>query len=144
MPEITRYTGGTIDLSALHIKELRDGLEGELLLPDDRGYDQARTVWNAAIDKRPALIARCANAADVVEIVRFARQHEILISVRCGGHNIAGKSVAENGLMIDLTPICQVQVDPLKKTAAVGGGGRRSEISTVQLKNMVSRLRQVL
>ena len=75
MPEITRYTGGTIDLSALHIKELRDGLEGELLLPDDLGYDQARTVWNAAIDKRPALIARCANAADVVEIVRFARQH---------------------------------------------------------------------
>ena len=128
MPEITRYTGGTIDLSALHIKELRDGLEGELLMPDDLGYDQARTVWNAAIDKRPALIARCANAEDVVEIVRFARQHEILISVRCGGHNIAGKSVAENGLMIDLTPICQVQVDPLKKTAAVGGGAALGDL----------------
>ena len=85
MPEITRYTGGTTDLNAVQIKKLKDRLEGELLLPDDFGYDKARTVWNAAIDKRPALIARCATASDVGETVRFAREHEILISVRCGG-----------------------------------------------------------
>jgi FAD/FMN-containing dehydrogenase len=91
-------------------------------VPDDPGYDRARTVWNAAIDRRPTIIARCANEEDVVEAVRFARQHEILISVRCGGHNIAGKAVVENGLMIDLTPICEVQVDPENKTAVVGGG----------------------
>jgi hypothetical protein len=122
MPAITRYTGGTTELTTVHVKELRARLAGELLLPDDPGYDQARTVWNAAIDKRPALIVRCANAMDVAEAVRFARQHEILISVRCGGHNIAGKAVVENGLMIDLTPICDVHVDLAKKTAAVGGG----------------------
>ena len=91
-------------------------------MPEDPAYDRARTVWNAAIDKRPAVIVRCASEADVVEAVRFARQSEILISVRCGGHNIAGKAVAENGLMIDLTPICDVQVDPVNKIATVGGG----------------------
>ena len=84
MPAITRYTGGRTALSAVHIGELRARLTGELLLPDAPGYDRARTVWNAAIDKRPALIVRCANAADVADAVRFARQHEILISVRCG------------------------------------------------------------
>ena len=122
MPAITRYTGGATDLSAVHIGELGARLGGEVLLPDDPGYDRARTVWNAAIDKRPALIVQCANAADVSEAVRFAREHEILISVRCGGHNIAGKAVVENGLMIDLTPICDVHVDLANKTASVGGG----------------------
>ena len=122
MPAITRYTGGTTDLSAVHIEELGARLGGEVLLPGGPGYDRARTVWNAAIDKRPALIVQCANAADVSEAVRFAREHEILISVRCGGHNIAGKAVVENGLMIDLTPICDVHVDLVNKTASVGGG----------------------
>ncbi len=122
MPAIVRYTGGTTELSAVHIGNLRGRLAGEVLLPDDPGYDSARTVWNAAVDKRPALILRCANAVDVTEAVRFARAHEILISVRCGGHNIAGKAVAENGLMIDLTHICDVHVDPANKTADVGGG----------------------
>lgn len=122
MPKITRYTGNTTDLTAVNIAELGARMVGELLLPDDFGYDQARTVWNAAIDKRPAIIARCANEADVVHAVRFARQHEILISVRCGGHNIAGKAVVENGLMIDMTPICKVHVDQPNKIATVGGG----------------------
>ena len=122
MPETTLYTGGTTNLTALQINDLRARLQGELLMPEDPGYDRARTVWNAAIDRRPAIIARCANEADVVDAIRFARQNEILISVRCGGHNIAGKAVVENGLMIDLTPICDVQVDPVNKIASVGGG----------------------
>ena len=122
MPAIARYTGGTIDLTAAHVEKLTARLEGEVLLPGAPAYDEARTVWNAAIDKRPAIIARCANKADVAKAIRFARQHEILISVRCGGHNIAGKSVVEDGLMIDLTPICEVQVDTVSKTADVGGG----------------------
>ena len=128
MVEITRYTGGTTDLTADHIEHLGARLQGKILLPDHPGYDRARTVWNAAIDKRPTLIARCANADDVAEAVRFARQHEILISVRCGGHNIAGKAVVENGLMIDLTPICDVQVDPVNRTATVGGGAALGDL----------------
>jgi FAD/FMN-containing dehydrogenase len=128
METLARYTGGTTDVSAGQISALGSSLEGELLLPAEPGYEQARTVWNAAIDKRPALIARCANAADVVKAVRFSRQHEILISVRCGGHNIAGKAVVDNGLMIDLTPICDVHVDPESKTAVVGGGAALGDL----------------
>ena len=122
MPKVARYSGGTTDLPQDRISELSAKLEGAVLVPDAPGYDEARTVWNDAIDKHPAIIARCMNEADVVEAVRFAHQNEILISVRCGGHNIAGKAVVENGLMIDLTPICEVQVDPANKVATVGGG----------------------
>ena len=122
MTVVSRYTGGFVELAPCHVEELRTQLRGELVLPGDAHYDKARTVWNAAIDKRPAMIARCADASDVVEAVKFARRQDILVSVRCGGHNIAGKAVAENGLMIDLTPMCDVRVDPENKTAVVGGG----------------------
>ncbi len=128
MREISRYSGGVIELTPGHIDELRAMLRGELVLPGDTGYDEARTVWNATIDKRPALIARCADASDVVETVKFARRRDFLVSVRCGGHSIAGKAVAENGLMIDLTPICDVRVDPEKKTAIVGGGAALGDL----------------
>jgi FAD/FMN-containing dehydrogenase len=110
MTAITRYTGGISKLAPVLVEKFRTQLRGELILPGNTNYDQARTVWNAAIDKRPAMIARCADASDVIESVKFARRHNILISVRCGGHNIAGKAVAENGLMIDLTPMCDVRV----------------------------------
>jgi FAD/FMN-containing dehydrogenase len=128
MTAITCYTGGTTELTSAKIDNLRTRLQGEILLPNDTDYDRARTVWNAAIDKRPALIAQCANAGDVAEAVRFARQHETLVSVRCGGHNIAGKAIVENGLMIDLTPIRDVHVDPENKTATVGGGAELGDL----------------
>ena len=128
MTMVSRYTCGTADLAPGHVEELRRRLRGEILLPGDATYDKARTVWNAAIDKRPALIARCADASDVVEAVKFARKWEILTAVRCGGHNIAGKAIAENGLMIDLTPICDVRVDPENKTAVVGGGAALGDL----------------
>jgi hypothetical protein len=122
MTVIARYTGGTGKLASVLVEKFRTQLQGELVLPGDAKYNKARTVWNAAIDKYPAMIARCANASDVVESVKFARRQDILISVRCGGHNVAGKAVAENGLMIDLTPMCHVRVDPENKTAVIGGG----------------------
>jgi FAD/FMN-containing dehydrogenase len=93
-----------------------------MLRTGDAGYDEARTVWNAMIDRRPAAIARCANTADVVEAARFGRTAGLEIAVRCGGHNIAGLSVPEGGLMIDLTPMNAVHVDPAQKRAWVQGG----------------------
>ena len=128
MTVVSRYTGGVVEMAPGHIEELRTRLRGEIVLPGDTGYDKARTVWNATIDKRPALIARCADVSDVVETVKFARRRDILVSVRCGGHNIAGKAIAENGLMIDLTPICDVRVDPENKTAVVGGGAALGDL----------------
>ncbi|RZS37773.1 FAD/FMN-containing dehydrogenase [Herbihabitans rhizosphaerae] len=102
--------------------DLSDRLDGHLLLPGDDGYDQARTVWNAMIDRRPRLIVRCASDRDVVAAVRFARAHELTIGVRCGGHGIAGAAVPDDGLMIDLTPLSAVRVDPVRRRAWVKGG----------------------
>ena len=84
------------------IEKLRSGLRGKSFCPGEAGFDEARTLPNAMIDRRPAIIARCAGAADVIECVRWAREHEVLVSVRGGGHSVAGKAVCDGGLMIDL------------------------------------------
>src|SRR6201998_1825326 len=99
-----------------------DSLRGPLLSPREGGYDEARKVWNGMIDRRPALIARCAGVADVMTAVRFARTHELLVSVRGGGHNITGNAVCEGGLMIDLSPMKSVRVDPVARTARAEAG----------------------
>ena len=83
--------------------EFKTHFRGDVLLPADPGYDQARQIWNAMIDRKPALIARCASSEDIVQAVRFARQNNLLVSIRGGGHNIAGNAVCEGGLMIDLS-----------------------------------------
>jgi FAD/FMN-containing dehydrogenase len=102
-------------------------LRGELLRPGDQHYDAARKVWNGMIDKRPALIARCTGTADVISCVRFAREHDLLVSVRGGGHNYAGKSVCAGGLMIDLSPMKGIRVDPAARTARAKPGLRLGE-----------------
>jgi FAD/FMN-containing dehydrogenase len=104
------------------MRTLADRLEGELLRPGDEGYDEARTVWNAMVDRRPQAIARCRSAADVAAAVRFAREHDLEIGVRCGGHSVLGLAVPEGGLMIDLTPMGGVRVDPERRRAWVQGG----------------------
>lgn len=91
-------------------------------LPADAGYDDARMVWNRMIDRRPALIARCAGPSDVVAAVRFAREHDLLLSVRSGGHNVTGHAVCDRGLMIDLSAMRGVSVDPVQRLAIVGAG----------------------
>lgn len=111
-----------ITLSQQEIDQLASSLRGQLLAPDAPGYDQARTVWNAMIHRRPALVARCAGAADVVRTVRFARDRGLLVAVRGGGHSIAGNAVCDGGLMIDLTPMKGVRVDPMARTATVEPG----------------------
>jgi hypothetical protein len=100
----------------------RPDFEGQVLAPGAPGYDSARSVWNAMIDHRPKLIVRCASAGDVVTAVRIARDRDLEIGVRCGGHNIAGLAVPDGGLMIDLTALGRVTVDPVTRRARVQGG----------------------
>jgi FAD/FMN-containing dehydrogenase len=95
---------------------------GQLIGPSDPSYDQHREVWNAIVDRRPGLIARCTNAADVAEAVRFGRDTGLEIAVKCGGHSMVGLSVPEGGLMIDLTPMGAVRIDPERRRAFVQGG----------------------
>jgi FAD/FMN-containing dehydrogenase len=102
--------------------QLRSELSGELLAPDSPGYDEARAIWNAMIDRRPGLIARCRSEEDVTRAVRFAREHDLLLSIRGAGHNIAGNAVCEGGFMLDLTPMKAVAVDPAGRTARVQAG----------------------
>jgi FAD/FMN-containing dehydrogenase len=97
-------------------------MDAEVIRPGDAGYDEARTVWNAMVDRRPALVVRCRGVADVQDAVRHAREHEWEIGVRCGGHGVIGHAVPEGGLMVDLTPMAAVRVDPASRRAWVPGG----------------------
>ncbi|HET6213171.1 MAG TPA: FAD-binding oxidoreductase [Micromonosporaceae bacterium] len=97
-------------------------LDGQLLRRGDAGYDDARTVWNAMVDRTPRMIIRCASVADVVSAVRTARELDLEVGVRCGGHSVLGLAVPDDGLMIDLTPMGGVRVDPVRRRAWVQGG----------------------
>ncbi|MBI2468068.1 MAG: FAD-binding oxidoreductase [Candidatus Rokubacteria bacterium] len=125
---VTTTAGGETVLREGTVAAFKSRLRGELLRPGHTGYDDARKVWNGMIDKRPALIVRCAGVGDVVDAVRFAREHDLLVSVRCGGHNIAGKAVCDGGLMIDLSRMRDIQVDPVKRTARVEGGATLGDL----------------
>jgi FAD/FMN-containing dehydrogenase len=109
-------------LQAASIAEFKAHFGGDVLLPDSTDYEEVRQVWNAMIDRRPALIARAGSPEDVVRAVRFARQHELIVSIRGGGHNIAGNAVCDGGLMIDLSLMKRVKVDPSARRAEVEPG----------------------
>jgi FAD/FMN-containing dehydrogenase len=102
--------------------ELGESFSGELLLPTGPGYDTARGLWNGAIDRRPACIARCTGVADVVAAVRFARERGLLVAVRSGGHGVAGHAVCDGGLVIDLSPMKGITIAPQAKTARAQAG----------------------
>ena len=104
------------------VQEFGKRLRGQLLLKNSDGYESARHVWNGAFDRRPALIARCTGAADVMEAVKFAAERQLLVSVRGGGHSLSGQSVCEKGLMIDLAELNSVRVDARRRIATVDGG----------------------
>jgi FAD/FMN-containing dehydrogenase len=120
-PAIGR-TGKQLVLRGRDIDELRGTLRGQLLTAGEEGYEQARRIWNGAFDRRPALIVRCAGAADVVQAVNFGRTQDLLVAVRGGGHSLSGQSVCDGGLMIDLSPMRGVRVDPMARIARVESG----------------------
>lgn len=124
---ITRLGGEDGVLSNHSVEDLRKTLHGALLTAADTSYDVARRVWNGMVDKRPALIARCADRADVVACVNFARDHDVLLSVRGGGHNYAGKAVCDGGLVLDLSAMKGIQVDPERRTVRAQAGLRLGE-----------------
>jgi FAD/FMN-containing dehydrogenase len=109
-------------IEAVDTTALRTSFRGALLHPGEEGYEEARRVWNGAIDRHPALIARCAGADDVVEAMRFARERELPVTIRGGGHAVAGHAVCDGGLMIDLSLMKAVEVDPEARTARAAGG----------------------
>jgi FAD/FMN-containing dehydrogenase len=113
--EQTALAGGSI-------AELAEGVRGEVIKPGDPGYDEARAIWNGAHDKRPALIVRCAGVADVMKAVEFARSEKLVVAVRGGAHSIPGFSSVDGGIVIDLSPMQGIQVDPAARTARAQGG----------------------
>ncbi len=109
-------------ISPRAVETLREQFRGALLRPGEEGYDETRRIWNGGIDRYPALIARCVGADDVVAAVRFAREQDLLISVRGGGHAVAGHAVCDGGIMIDLSLMKAVRVDPVARTVRAAGG----------------------
>src|SRR5580765_48855 len=114
--------GKNITLSGETIDGFSSQLTGSLMRTTDPGYDEARAIWNAMIDRRPALIVKCLGTADVVSCVKFAREHNLLTSVRGGGHNIAGMSLANDAMLIDLSLMKWVRVNPETQTVFVAPG----------------------
>ena len=107
---------------------LKASLRGSACTPMDAGYDEARTIWNAMIDRRPGLVVRCQGAADVMHAVALAQKHGLAVSVRGGGHNIAGSAVCDGGLLIDLSPMRWVQIDPASRRLNVGPGATLADV----------------
>jgi FAD/FMN-containing dehydrogenase len=104
------------------LDRLRDAIHGSVIDPGDEGYDAARAIWNGAIDRRPACVARCTGVADVVAAVRFARERDLLVAVRAGGHGVGGHAICDGGLVIDLSPMKGIRVDPVARTARAEAG----------------------
>ena len=120
--QIRTRTNGEITLQEDAVRKFKESLRGELIGMEDAGYDDARSLWNAMIDRRPALIARCLGVADVAACVNFARAHGLILSIKGGGHNIAGLAVCEGGLMLDMSRMRGVWVDPTRRTANAQAG----------------------
>ena len=115
-------------LQATKIEELKGSFRGEVLLPSDDAYESARKIWNAMIDKHPALIARCATTSDVVRAVNFARDNGLVLAVRGGGHNIAGSAMCDDGIVIDLSQMKAASVDPGARRVTIEGGATLADL----------------
>jgi len=124
----TSVTTGATTLDPTAVQGLAATMRGQLIQPDDPNYDDARTVYNAMIDKHPALIAQCVDVADVIAAVNFARENDIIVAIRGGGHNGPGLGTVDDGLVIDLSRMNGVRVDPEARTARVEGGAQLGEL----------------
>lgn len=125
---LTTLDSGTAAVSAAKIDALAGRLRGSVLADGDAGYDDARTIWNATIDRRPGLVVQCKDAGDVAQAVRFARDNALLVAVRGGGHNIAGNAVCDGGMMIDLSQMKAVRVDEAAQRAVVQPGATLADV----------------
>jgi FAD/FMN-containing dehydrogenase len=119
---LTTMEGKRLSFSQEAVQTLATQLQGDLIRPEDEGYDLARRVWNGMIDRYPALIVRCASPQDVMAALAFTRSHDLPLAVRGGGHNVAGHGTCEDGLVIDLSPLNKVEVDVAARTVRAGGG----------------------
>ena len=122
-----RNRGGAPVSSGI-IESFSGGIAGQVIRPEDSQYDRARRIWNASVDKRPGLIVRCAGTADVVHSVMFARANDLLVAIRGGGHNVAGRALCDGGVVIDLSGMRAVFVDPARRTARVQGGATLGDV----------------
>ena len=125
---IVTLTGSDSALGEAVVEQFGSRLRGKLLRPGDAEYEEARLLWNGVIDKRPALIARCAGVGDVVDSVNFARENGLLLAVRGGGHNVAGNAVTDGGLVIDLSPMKGIRVDPERRVARAEAGATLGDL----------------
>jgi FAD/FMN-containing dehydrogenase len=125
---IVTLTGADAALGESVVEQLGARLRGELLRPGDTKYEEARLIWNGLIDKQPALIVRCAGIGDVIDSVNFARENDLLVAVRGGGHNVAGNAVCDGGLVIDLSAMKGIRVDPGQRTVRAEGGVTLGEL----------------
>jgi FAD/FMN-containing dehydrogenase len=125
---ITSLSGEETYLAEDAIINLKKQIQGDVLLPSDDDYDQARKIWNGMIDKHPALIIRCTGPADVIDAVKFARKHQIIVSIRGGGHNVSGNSLVDNGMVIDLSKMKGIHVDPKSRTVRAQAGATLGEL----------------
>lgn len=126
--EVATLSGGRAALDEGAVRAFAGALDGQLIQSGDAAYEDARQLWNAMIDRRPALIARCASVRDVQHAVGFARDHQMLLAVRGGGHNIAGNAMCNDGLVIDLSLMNRVEVDPQNRRARVGPGATLGDV----------------
>jgi FAD/FMN-containing dehydrogenase len=125
---VVTLDGSETEIEACSVEEFRNGLRGPSLTAADTEYDEARIIWNASADKHPAIIVQCSGTADVIDAVNFARQNNILLAVRGGGHNVAGNAVCDGGLVIDLSNMNSVRVNPEARRAHVGGGALLGDV----------------
>jgi FAD/FMN-containing dehydrogenase len=125
---ITTLSGDTIALTDDRVNHFKEMIHGNVLFPSQEEYDQARKIWNGMIDTRPACIVQCSGPADVIDVVRFARTHELLVSVRGGGHNVSGKALCDGGMMIDLSRMKGIHVNPTARIARAQAGVTLGEL----------------
>ncbi len=128
------------ELQAVKLKDLKGNFRGAIVLPGDTAYESGRKIWNAMIDKHPALIARCATTSDVILAVNFARDNGLILAVRGGGHNIAGNAICDDGIVIDLSQMKAASVDPGAHRVTVEGEPRLPTLTPLP-KPMVLPLR---
>ena len=126
--QVATLDGNRASITASSLDAFKSSLRGPLLRPGDAEYDDARLIWNGMMDRKPALITRCIGTADVISTVNFARKHNILLAVRGGGHNVAGNASCDDGLMIDLSRMNSVRVDPENCIVRAGGGATLGEL----------------